>query len=55
MTLGRKYRNNYKAEEEYYLQQQLSQTSFWKQREVQYLPFKLNYSRGMDELEADFV
>ena len=27
---------------------------FWKQSEVQYLSFELNYSGGKDELEADF-
>jgi len=44
-----------KAEAEHHMQYQSHHTQvFWKQSEVQYLSFELNYSGGKDELEADF-
>lgn len=55
MTFYRKCRHNLKAEEEYHVQSQSHHAQvFQKQNEVQYLSFKLNYSGGKDELEADF-
>lgn len=55
MNFCGKYRDNLKTEVEHHVQYQSRHTQvFWKQSEVQYLSFKLNYSGGKDELEADF-
>lgn len=50
-----KYRDNLKAEVEQHVQYQSHHTQvFWEQSEVPYSSFKLNYSGGKEELEADF-